>query len=64
MNKAYQSVASIKQKINLYKLNFNSAQQLFNSIVFPVSTFELEMYVDELCEIDLKQHYRKTEADF
>ena len=31
MNKAYQSVASINQKLNLQKVNFNSAQQLFNS---------------------------------
>ena len=64
MNKAYQSVASINQKLNLQKVNFTSAQQLFNSIVFPASTYGLETYIDELFEIDIKQHYRKTEAVF
>ena len=64
MNKAYQSVASINQKLNLQKVNFNSAQQLFNSIVFPASTYGLETYIDELFEIDIKQHYRKSEAVF
>ena len=34
MNKTYQSVASINQKLNLQKVSFNSAQHLFNSIVF------------------------------
>ena len=56
MNKAYQSVASINQKLNLQKVNFNSAQQIFNSIVFPASTYALETYVDELFEIEIKQH--------
>ena len=43
LNKAYHSVASINQKPNLQKVNFNSApQQLFNSIVFPASTYGLE----------------------
>ena len=64
MNKAYQSVASINQKLNLQKVNFNSAQQLLNSIVFPASTYELETYIDELFEIDIKQHYRKSETVF
>ena len=64
MNKAYQSVFSINQKLNLHKINFNSAQQLFNSIVLPASTYGLETYVDELFEIEIKQHYRKTEAVF
>ena len=59
MNKAYQSVASINQKLNLQKVKFNSAQQLFNSIVFPASTYGLETYLDELFEIEIKQHYRK-----
>ena len=63
MNKAYQSVASINQKLNLQKVSFNSAQQLFNSIVFPASTYGLETYVDELFEIEIKQH-RKIEAVF
>ena len=64
MNKAYQSVASINQKLYLHKFNFNSALQLFNSIVFPASTYGLETYVDELFEIEIKQHFRKTEAVF
>ena len=34
MNKTYQSVASINQKLNLQKVSFNSTQHLFNSIVF------------------------------
>ena len=62
--KAYQSVASINQKLNLQKVNFNSAQQLFNSIVFLFSTYGLETYVDELFEIEIKQLYRKIEAVF
>ena len=64
MNKAYQSVASINQKLNLQKVNFNSAQQLFNSIVFPAATYKLETYIDEIFEIEIKQHYRKIEAVF
>ena len=64
MNKAYQSVASINQKLNLQKVNFNSAQQLFNSIVFLASTYGLETYIDELFKIEIKQHYRKIEAVF
>ena len=64
MNKAYQSVASINQKLNLQKVNFNSAQQLFNSIVFPASTYRLETYVNELFEIEIKQYYRKIDAVF
>ena len=64
MNKANQSVASINQKLYLQKVNFNSAQQLFNSIVFPASTYGLETYLDELFEIEIKQHYRKIEAVF
>ena len=64
MNKAYQSLASINQTLNLQKVNFNSAQQLFNSIVFPASTLGLETYVNELFEIEIKQHYRKKEAVF
>ena len=64
MNKAYQSVASIKQKLNLQKISFNSAQRLFNSINFPASTYGLETYVDELFKIEIKQHYRKIEAVF
>ena len=31
VNKTYQSVASISQKLNLQNVNFNSAQKLFNS---------------------------------
>ena len=50
--------------LNLHKVNFNSAQQLFNSIVFTASTYRLETYVDELFEIEIKQHYRKTKAVF
>ena len=42
MNKAYQSVASINQKLNLQKVSFNSAQHLFNSNGFPASTYGLE----------------------
>ena len=64
MNKAYQSVASINQKLNLQKVSFNSAQQLFNWIVFPSSTYGIETYVDELNAIEMKQHYRKREAVF
>ena len=64
MNKTYQSVASINQKLNLQKVNFNSAQQLFNSMVFLVSTYGLETYDDELFKIEIKQHYRKIEAVF
>ena len=64
MNKAYQSAASINQKLNLQKVNFNSAQQLFNSIGFPVSIYGLETYFDELFEIEIKQHYSKIEAVF
>ena len=63
MNKAYQSVASINQKLYLQKVSFNSAQHLFNSIVFPASTYVLETHVDELFEIEIK-HYRKIEAVF
>ena len=62
MNKAYQSVALINQKLNLQKVNFNSAQQLFSSIVFPDSSYGLETYVDELFLIEIKQHNRKVEA--
>ena len=64
MNKAYWSVASINQHLNLQKVNFNSAQQLFISIVFPASTYGLETYVKELFEIEIKQHYWKTGAVF
>ena len=64
MNKAYQSVASITRNLNLQKVSFNSEQQFFNSIVFPASTYGLESYVDELFEIEIKQHYRKIEAVF
>ena len=64
MNKSYQPVASINQKLNLQKLNFNSAKQLYNSVVFPASTYGLETYVNELFEIEIKQHYRKIEAVF
>ena len=43
MNKTYPPVASINQKLNLnltkLKVSFNSAQNLFNSIVFPASTY-------------------------
>ena len=53
MNKAYQSVASLNQKLNLHKVNFMSAQQLLHSIVFPASTYGLETYVDELFEIEI-----------
>ena len=64
MNKAYQSVASINQNLILQKVSFNSAQHLFNSIVFPASTYGLETYVDELFEIKITQHYRKIETVF
>ena len=52
--KTYQSLASINQKLNLQKVNFNSAQQLFNSIAFPASKCGLETYVDEHFEIEIK----------
>ena len=64
MNKVYQSAASINQKLNLQKVNFNSAQQLFNSIVFPAATYGLETYVDELFETETKQQIQKIEAVF
>ena len=63
MNKAYQSVASKNQKLNLQKVSFNSAQQLFNSVVFPAPTYGIETYVDELFEIEIK-HYQNIEAVF
>ena len=64
MNKSFQSVASIYQKLNLRMVNFISAQQLFNSIVFAASTYGIETYVDEFFEIEIKQQYRKIEAVF
>ena len=39
MNKAYQSVASIDQKLNLQKVNFNSAQQFFKEEVAKDTNF-------------------------